>query len=170
MSESKRAPASVSSRLEGPTFYVAGFWRRAAGGLVDLAVILPLSLLLGWMAGAITGVRLPASRHRGLDFWLDLFLAADPALLGFLILIGAIAITYVLIFHVTMARTPGMILFKTRIIDVYGDAPGVGRSLARTLGYFAGLASLGLGFLWIGFDSEKRGIHDWLSGTYVVKA
>ena len=33
----------------------------------------------------------------------------------------------------------------------------------------AGLATLGLGFLWIAFDSEKRGLHDWLSGTYVVK-
>jgi uncharacterized RDD family membrane protein YckC len=29
--------------------------------------------------------------------------------------------------------------------------------------------TLGLGFLWIGFDSEKRGLQDWVSGTYVVK-
>jgi uncharacterized RDD family membrane protein YckC len=26
-----------------------------------------------------------------------------------------------------------------------------------------------LGFLWIGFDSEKRGLHDWIAGTYVVR-
>ena len=32
------------------------------------------------------------------------------------------------------------------------------------------VATLGLGFFWIGFDSEKRGLHDWLAGTYVVKA
>jgi uncharacterized RDD family membrane protein YckC len=27
-----------------------------------------------------------------------------------------------------------------------------------------------LGFLWVGFDSEKRGLHDWIAGTYVIKA
>ena len=30
-------------------------------------------------------------------------------------------------------------------------------------------ATLGLGFAWIGFDREKRGLHDWLAGTYVVR-
>jgi uncharacterized RDD family membrane protein YckC len=29
---------------------------------------------------------------------------------------------------------------------------------------------LALGFLWIGFDREKRGLHDWLADTYVVRA
>jgi uncharacterized RDD family membrane protein YckC len=24
--------------------------------------------------------------------------------------------------------------------------------------------------LWIGFDREKRGLHDWIADTYVVKA
>jgi uncharacterized RDD family membrane protein YckC len=27
-----------------------------------------------------------------------------------------------------------------------------------------------LGFFWVGFDSEKRGLHDWIAGTYVIKA
>ena len=43
------------------------------------------------------------------------------------------------------------------------------RALVRTAGYVVSVASLGLGFLWIAFDSEKRGLHDWMAGTYVVK-
>ena len=39
----------------------------------------------------------------------------------------------------------------------------------RTAGYLAGLATLSLGFLWIGFDAEKRGLHDWIAGTYVIR-
>jgi uncharacterized RDD family membrane protein YckC len=61
-------------------------------------------------------------------------------------------------------------LLGVRVIDVYGEPPSALRALARTLGYFVAAATGGLGFLWIGFDREKRGLHDWISGTYVIKA
>ena len=44
------------------------------------------------------------------------------------------------------------------------------RCLARCGGYLAGVATLFLGFLWMGFDSEKRGLQDWIAGTYVIRA
>ncbi len=157
-------------RSQAPTFQVAGFWRRLAAAGVDLAIILPVSYVICWLAGSLAGIGLPESRHHGLDFWLDLFLAADPALLGGLGLTLAIGAIYVMVFQVTTSATPGMRLLKTRIIDIYGDQPSTARALARTAGYLAGVATLALGFLWIGFDPEKRGLHDWLSGTYVVKA
>jgi len=56
-----------------------------------------------------------------------------------------------------------------KVIDVYGEPPSVTRSALRTLGYLAGLATLGLGFVWVGFDAEKRGLHDWIAGTYVIR-
>jgi uncharacterized RDD family membrane protein YckC len=61
-------------------------------------------------------------------------------------------------------------LFKIRIIDVFGDRPSPARCIARVAGYLAGVATLFLGFLWMGFDSEKRGLHDWIAGTYVIRA
>src|SRR5690606_14145907 len=111
---------------------VAGFWRRLIAAFVDLAVILPVAMILCWVAGAVTGVHLPASRHRGLDFWLDLFIASDPALVGILGLTLAIATVYVLVFQITLARTPGMRVMRIRIIDQFGDAPSTGRAAART--------------------------------------
>lgn len=162
-------PAPTRAPLPANTFYVAGFWRRFAGGAVDLAVLLPICFILTWLAGALSGVHLPVSRHRGLDFWLDLFLGTDPALVGGLGLSIAIGLIYAFVFQVTRQRTLGMRLLRMRIIDVYGDPPTLARCAGRTAGYLASLATLGLGFLWIGFDSERRGLHDWLSGTYVVK-
>jgi uncharacterized RDD family membrane protein YckC len=163
-----RAPAAGRDRA-GPTFYVAGFWRRLAAGLIDLVAIMPVCLILAWAAGGIAGIHLPPSRHRGLDFWLDLLLGSDPALLGGLGLSLTIGLTYAFIFQATSARTLGMRVLKLRVIDLYGDPPSIVRAAARTAAYLAGLATLGLGFIWIGFDSEKRGLHDWLCGTYVVK-
>jgi uncharacterized RDD family membrane protein YckC len=165
-----QAAATRRARPAAPVFHAAGFWWRAAAAAVDLAVVLPVGLLLCWLAGLLSGVHLPQSRLQGLDFWLDLLLASDPALLGGLGLLIAIGAVYALVFQITMSRTLGMRLLKVRIIDLYGDPPSTGRALARTGGYLAGLATLGLGFLWIGFDREKRGLHDWLAGTYVVKA
>jgi len=167
----RKAPLGRPRAAKGGarTFYVAGYWRRFAAAMVDLAIIVPVSLLLSWIGGAIAGIHFPPSRHRGPEFWLDLLLASDPALIGTIGLTLAIATIYVLVFQVTTAATPGMKLTKTRIIDVYGDAPSTARALARTAGYLGCAATLLLGFLWVGFDSEKRGLHDWISGTYVVK-
>lgn len=161
--QERKSPAS------GPSFHVAGFWRRWLGAVIDLSIIVPVSLLLGWLAGAMSGIHLPQSRHRGIDFWLDLFLANDPAFVGWLGLAIVVACIYLMVFQTTMGRTLGMRATKTRIIDVYGDPPTSVRAAIRTGGYLAGLATLGLGFLWVGFDSEKRGVHDWLAGTYVIR-
>lgn len=155
---------------EAPTVHVAGFWRRFAAAWIDLAIVLPVGLLLGWIVAAIADVSLPPSRIRGIDFWLDLFLESDPALMIALVTIALVGLTYLMVFQVLMGQTLGMRALKMRVIDVYGDRPTIARCAARTAGYLAGFATILLGFLWVGFDSEKRGLHDWIAGTYVIRA
>jgi uncharacterized RDD family membrane protein YckC len=157
------APAKAAVRA-GDQVYVSGFWRRLLAGMIDLAIILPAALLLTVIAGKITGVRAPA----GFDVWL-LLLDNEPALAMAITLTIAVAAVYALVFQVLRSRTVGMRVLKMKIIDVYGDPPSPGRCVVRTLGYLAGVATLFLGFLWIGFDGEKRGLHDWIAGTYVIQ-
>lgn len=157
------APAKPAVRA-GDQVYVSGFWRRLLAGMIDLAIILPAALLLTVIAGKITGVRAPA----GFDVWL-LLLDNEPALAMAITLTIAVAAVYALVFQVLRSRTVGMRVLKMKIIDVYGDPPSPGRCVVRTLGYLAGVATLFLGFLWIGFDGEKRGLHDWIAGTYVIQ-
>ncbi len=154
---------------ERPRFHAAGFFRRLLGATIDLAILFPIVVLLGWLAGMATGIDLPAARHHSVDFWLDLLLALDPALAGLAILFSTVFVAYAAVFFTTLGRTPGMMAMRLRVIDVYGDPPTLGRSLLRAVSYFASVATLGLGFLWIGFDAERRGLHDHLSGTHVVK-
>lgn len=155
---------------DAPVFFVAGFWHRLLAALVDLAVIIPVALVTYGLVSRVGGVTLPPSRHYGVDFWLDLLLDGDPALITLVGLLVAVATIYVLVFQITLSHTPGMRVMKIRIVDQYGASPSTARAAARTSGYLASAATLGLGFIWIGFDSEKRGLHDWLSGTYVVRA
>jgi uncharacterized RDD family membrane protein YckC len=163
------ASASRAGSHSAQSVHVAGFWRRLGAALIDLGIIAPVSLILTWLASLIAAVELPPSRMRGLDFWLDLALSGDPALTMAMGLFVAVGLIYLLVFQTTTARTMGMRVLGLRIIDVYGDPPSSARCAARTAGYLAGAATLLLGFLWIGFDSEKRGIHDWLAGTYVIR-
>src|SRR5262249_22669279 len=99
-----------------------------------------------------------------------LALQTDPALVTGLTLFTAIGLTYLLVSQIVLGRTIGMRVLKMRIIDVYGDPPSPGRCMIRCAGYLASVATLFLGFLWMGFDSEKRGLQDWLAGTYVIRA
>jgi uncharacterized RDD family membrane protein YckC len=154
-----------------PVVHVIGFWKRAAAAAIDLVAVLPLAMLVVLVAGKIAGVSLP---HRvgllDIDMWIDLVLATDPALVMALTLTTALGLIYLLVLHILFGRTLGMRVMRVRVIDVYGDPPSAARCAARCAGYLASAATLFLGFLWIGFDSEKRGLQDWIAGTYVIRA
>lgn len=151
--------------------FVAGFWRRLIAAAIDLAIVFPAALGITLVASWIVGVHLPPNLHLlDVDLWIDLMLATDPALVMALVLFVAIALTYLLVFQIVVGRTLGMRLLGIKIIDVYGDRPSPARCVARCAGYLASVATLFLGFLWMGFDSEKRGLQDWIAGTYVIRA
>jgi uncharacterized RDD family membrane protein YckC len=165
-------PLQRPSRREAPTVFVVGFWKRAAAAAIDLAIVIPVALIITLIVSKIAGVHLPPKNMHltDLDLWIDLVLATDPALIMGIVLMLAIGLTYLVVSHIVLGRTLGMRVLKLKIIDVYGDPPSPARCLTRCAGYFACVATLFLGFLWVGFDSEKRGLHDWIAGTYVIRA
>jgi len=164
-------PALQRPKREAPAVYVVGFWKRLVGGCIDAAVILPVWAIITFIVSKVANVHLPSKKVRlvDVDMWVDFVLATDPAVVMGLIMLIAIALTYLLVVHITLGRTIGMRTLKMKIIDVYGDPPSPARCVVRCLGYLAGFATLFLGFLWIGFDSEKRGVQDWIAGTYVIR-
>ncbi len=165
-------PPARPSRREAPSVHVVGFWKRFAAAIVDLAIVVPSALLLTLIISKVAGVHLPPSNLKliDVDMWIDLVLATDPALVMAMVMMLAIGMIYLLVFQIVVGRTIGMRLLKMKIIDVYGDRPSPARCVARCGGYVASVATLFLGFLWMGFDSEKRGLQDWIAGTYVIRA
>jgi uncharacterized RDD family membrane protein YckC len=158
------------SRRDAAAVHVVGFWFRLVAAAIDLAIVLPAAVLIAMLASWATGLHLPTNLHvLDIDLWIDLVLASDPALVMGLVLLGAIGLTYLLVFQIIVGQTLGMRLLRIKIIDVYGDRPSAPRCIARCAGYLAGVATLFLGFLWMGFDSEKRGLQDWIAGTYVIR-
>ncbi len=69
------------------------------------------------------------------------------------------------------AATPGKLLCGLKIIDAKTGAPMKDwQSILRFLGYFISSLPLGLGFFWIGLNKKRRGWHDYLAGTMVVRS
>lgn len=68
------------------------------------------------------------------------------------------------------SATPGKMLFRMVIIDDATERPmGDWQSILRVFGYIVSAIPLGLGFFWIGFDKKRRGWHDYIASTRVVK-
>ncbi len=161
-------PAPAPSGQTVPSFQAAGFWRRLCAGAVDGLLLLPMVLALGALLSLVLGHPLPRLRELGLDLLVSSLAEGSPVGEALLPLCAVLLLLYFFLFHALAGRTPGKRLMGLLVIDVYGDRPGLGRTLLRTGGYLISALLLSLGFLWIGFDREKRALHDWLAGTYVV--
>ncbi len=174
-------PATNSPVYDTPTplpkrqateVFVVGFWKRSVAAAIDCGIVLIAALAITALVSKIAGIHTPPSNMhlRDIDFWIDLVIATDPVIIMGLVLFGAIGWIYLLVFHIARGRTLGMQLLNMKVIDHYGDPPSPRRSVGRCLGYIASAATLFLGFLWVGFDRDKRALHDWISGTYVIRA
>ena len=87
-----------------------------------------------------------------------------------LAMLGILAFLYFFLFTALRGQTFGKHLMRVRVIDAYGERPSMMAGAGAHARLLPSLVLLALGFLWIGFDREKRGLHDWLADTYVVKA
>lgn len=152
---------------EQPVVFVAGLWRRALAALVDALCLTPALLLLGWLAVKVTGFEAPVTLR--FESVLELFLDGGSQFLSVVAVGVIIMLLYGFLFIVVTGATPGLRLLGLRVIDVFGETPAWWRALLRGLGVLLGVALLGLGVIWVGFDREKRGLHDWIAGTYVIR-
>ena len=70
-----------------------------------------------------------------------------------------------------IGQTIGKMLTGIRIVTIDGSPVGFGRVFMRqTFGYVLTLATLGLGFIISGVNGSGRALHDFLTGTVVVRA
>jgi len=151
-------------------FRVAGFFERLLAGLVDAVIVVPVFALLAWGGSALSGVRIPPARELNFDLLVGLILEKNGPVIFWLALLVILVFLYCFIFLAARGQTPGKRLVGVRVVTWYGEPPTLARSLLRTIGYLVSAALLWLGFIWIGFDREKRGLHDWIAGTYVVRS
>jgi len=81
----------------------------------------------------------------------------------------AMATLYFTILHRSFGQTIGKSMLGLRVQTLDAKRLGTVRSLVRALAYAVSSSFLGFGFLLVALTPRKRGWHDFLAGTCVVR-
>ena len=145
-----------------------GFWIRVVAAVIDI-------IILGIAAGVLQSVifgsifrtpRLEPGAPIDITALAPLFASFGAAWLVQI----AMAACYEGFFIARLAATPGKMAMGLKVVCADGTPVSLGRAFGR---YFAKILSgmiLCIGFIIVGFDSQKRGLHDMICDTRVVKS
>ena len=134
----------------------AGFWIRLGAFIVDYLTISIFIIPLGvWASLSTPGLRAGA------------YLAMAPLIFAGLFLV--ISFLYFTLFWAWRGQTLGKILIGAKVVQTNGEALTFGRSVLRYLGFVICFLTLYIGFITIAFHSQKRGLHDIIANTCVIK-
>jgi uncharacterized RDD family membrane protein YckC len=137
------APAPVYTpalRADGSRAY-AGFWIRVAAVIVDEIVL-------------------------GVPYYLLLQTFGNPALLALI----PMALYYPLMESSGAQGTLGKLTFGLKVTDTSHRRISFGRALGRYLAKIPSGLLLCLGYVMVAFTPQKRGLHDYIAGTVVLRA
>jgi len=154
-------PVFLQKLKEGVSLQVAlnyaGFWIRLLAYLLDCIlleiVLLPLSMLIRVMIGA------PVN-----PWETDLVASLISAPINILLVAS-----YYTFFVGKFGATPGKMAARLRIVNPDGSPVSYGKACGRYFGQILSSLCLCIGFLMIAWDSEKRGLHDRVCATRVIR-
>lgn len=139
-----------------------GFFRRALAFLVDMGVVALLSVMLFYIAYVGYSVGLAANQKSLSAENIDPFLFLLSW--AWILLVGG----YFILLHGMEGQTVGKWLLGLRVVAAGQEPIGYRRAALRWAASLLALFSV-VGLLWILFQREKRGWHDLIAGTWVVR-
>jgi uncharacterized RDD family membrane protein YckC len=142
----------------------AGYAERLVAYLLDALILGVAWILVFFVLAGGMFAGLDSQSPRG----------AFGAMFGaFGLLILLTFVVYILYFPFFWARggqTPGMRPFGIRVVrDVDGGPVGWGAAFLRLLGLWISGIALYIGFIWVFIDKRRRGWHDLIASTVVIK-
>ncbi|MFO7766614.1 MAG: RDD family protein [Pelovirga sp.] len=137
----------------------AGFWMRAVAALVDAAIVFGLQLILGSILALAGTVTVVGSNGGGGE---TAFIVHFFSYL--------ISFAYYIFFTGYCGQTPGKMALRIKVVRQDGSPVGYGRAAFREVPakFLSGII-FGIGYLMVAFDEQKRGLHDRMSDTYVIR-
>src|SRR5262245_14115306 len=145
------APAAPAPVAAAPVRY-GGFWLRGVAYLIDVIVLLPVT----WTIDHILEV--------------DTAAPFSPAFMAALTFQGIAWLAYCMLLESSdWQGTVGKLALGLRVTDLEGRRISIPRAALRHLAKYLSLCLLFIGFLMITVQERKRGLHDLIAGTLVVR-
>ncbi|MDQ6695206.1 MAG: RDD family protein [Chloroflexota bacterium] len=157
----------IEAQMQSPVsdsyehFYV-GFGPRLAGAVVDFVVV---ALLLVQFAFLPFFAPHAGPQTPGFWAWLQSYGGYTCLLLTGAALVFSL---YHVIQWTIWGQTVGQRMVHIRVVDAKGNKPDAGRSITRVVGYLLTLPTGPWAVAMIAMNPQRQGLHDALSGTYVV--
>ena len=161
--------APTSQSRPDATDRQAGFWIRFAAIIVDGIVIFGLMVVAVILVSEVIMATLGEDSY---DFCMEGTYQIDDWNWAEGLDYASWAVVFTGYFSIPVviwATTIGKRVFGLYVVRADGSKVGIGRALARWLCYFLSLLILGIGFLMIAFRRDKRGLHDLICDTMVVR-
>ena len=159
--ESNRYSAAIAQTLKQPVRW-GGFFRRALAFLIDAVVVVLLAIVMGLLS--YIGYKVGLAGHGRTVTWEN----SMPLMLILTCAWMSLATGYFVVFHGMEGKTIGKWLLGLRVVGAERESISYKQAFLRWLGTI-GFAPLVLGFLWVLWSREKRGWHDFLARTWVIR-
>ena len=153
-------PVQALSLIAAPHY--AGFWVRVVAAIIDYLLMFAASFPVKLLSGSIVTV-----------IGMNAQMTVHEMLVMRRVVRIAVAILLVLSYRATMESskfqaTLGKIAMRLKVTDLQGNRISLGRAVGRYCAKYISALTLGLGYLMVGFDERKQGLHDRIARTLVL--
>ncbi len=159
-----------------PPVRYAGFWRRVAAVVLDLAIMWPAIVL------SVVGLTDLARPGENGKMWFEALVVPSPNpyadMLHLVTSFSALAVAtflalapyYIFAEISPLQATLGKRILRMRVVDADGNRIRMRSAIIRFLARILSHAPFMLGFLMPAFTSKKQALHDIVAGTYITVA
>ena len=134
----------------------AGFWLRVLAAVIDSIICNVVVFVMGFGIGFLI-----ESNNYGFNEMTQLLIMA----MGIIV-----TLFYYIFFTGYGGQTPGKMALQIKVIHNDGSEIGYGQAFVReTIGKIISYLLLCIGYLMVGLRRDKRGLHDLLASTRVIK-
>jgi uncharacterized RDD family membrane protein YckC len=137
----------------------AGFWIRTLATGIDGIVIASINFILSF---ALFG-KPQVWDSTNMDFIAYFAEMIRNMVLGFLV-----SMSYETILIGYNGQTLGKLLTKIKVVNVDGSQLSYSKSFGRVMSKSLNMLTLGIGYLFVAFRKDKRGLHDLIVDTRVI--
>ena len=156
----------IDEIIERPKLNFAGFGIRFAAYLIDIIPLIFISFIIFYL---YVGPELFSEKNMrlttGINTIRDIPLRVAVRYLSFILWIVYCAVMEASSYQATYGKRA----MKIKVTDTRGNRLSVGQSILRNLTKIISYVVIGLGFLWVLFNKKRRGWHDMIANTYVIK-
>lgn len=139
-----------SPEIENRIMPYAGFWIRVAAYLIDGVLLWVVNVAFSFL-------------YRGSYSFYNSELLLD------VVSIATGVLYFTLMESSERQATLGKMALSLKVGDKYGNRISFGNALGRYLSKIISGIILGIGFMMVGWDEKKQGLHDKIADTYVYE-